>query len=99
MVQRYKIQYSQHSIKRSNEKENNKFIFNYDDKYINNIDENVNKALNIFYGKIPSSKVSGYEKAFLKYSNDSTEKYLSNEDNNKGLNTVDIKITENNKNL
>ena len=99
MIQRYKIQYSQHSIKRSNEKENIKFIFNYDDKYINNIDENVNKALNIFYGKIPNSKVSGYEKVFLKYSNDSTEKYLSNEDNNKGLNTVDIKINENNKNL
>ena len=99
MIQRYKIQYSQHSIKRSNEKENNKFIFNYDDKYINNIDENVNKALNIFYGKIPSSKVSGYEKAFLKYSNDSTEKYLSSEENNKGSNTVDIKLNENNKNL
>ena len=99
MIQRYKFQYSQHSIKRTNEKENIKFIFNYDDKYINNIDENVNKALNIFYGKIPSSKVSGYEKAFLKYSNDSTEKYLSSEENNKGSNTVDIKLNENNKNL
>ena len=99
MIQRYKIQYSQHSIKRSNEKENIKFIFNYDDKYINNIDENVDKALNIFYGKIPNSRVSGYEKAFLKYSNDSTEKYLSSEENNKGSNTVDIKLNENNKNL
>ena len=99
MIQRYKFQYSQHSIKRTNEKENIKFIFNYDDKYINNIDENVDKALNIFYGKIPNSRVSGYEKAFLKYSNDSTEKYLSSEENNKGSNTVDIKLNENNKNL
>ena len=95
MIQRYKIQYSQHSIKKTNEKENNKFAFNYDDKSTVNVDESVNKALNIFYGKIPKSKISGYEKAFLKYSNNSTEKYLSNEDNNKKLNDVDIKLNGN----
>ena len=99
MIKRYRVQYSPHYFKTSNnEKENNKFSFNYDNPYLNNMNENVNEALNIFYGKIPNSKVTGYDKAFLKYSNDSTEKYLSNYNDNKRLNTFNIKLKEKNKN-
>ena len=91
MVNRYKAQYSQHSIKKDVENKNdnsNHFVYNYDNKSINSINENVDKALNIFYGKIPNAKISGYEKAFLNYSNFSTEKYILNDEIKKQLNTI-----------
>ena len=99
MINRYKVQYLQHDIKKSlkekeKEKENNQFIFNYDNKSINDINKNVNKALNIFYGKIPNAKISGHEKAFLNYSNLSTEKYLLNDDKKKLLNNINIDLNE-----
>ena len=99
MINRYKVQYLQHDIKKSlkekeKEKENNQFIFNYDNKSINDINKNVNKALNIFYGKIPNAKISGHEKAFLNYSNLSTEKYLLNDDKKTLLNNVNIDLNE-----
>jgi len=99
MINRYKVQYLQHDIKKSlkekeKEKENNQFIFNYDNKSINEINKNVNKALNIFYGKIPNAKISGHEKAFLNYSNSSIEKYLLNDDKKKLLNNVNIDLNE-----
>ena len=75
------MQYLQHNIKKClerKEKENNQFIFNYNNKSIKDLNKSVDKALNIFYRKIPNAKISGYEKAFLNYSNFSIEKYLSN---------------------
>ncbi len=97
MVNRYKAQYSQHSIKKDVENKNdnsNHFVYNYDNKSINSINENVDKALNIFYGKIPNAKISGYEKAFLNYSNFSTEKYILNDEIKKQLNTININLIE-----
>ena len=97
MINRYKVQYLQHNIKKSlkeKEKEDNKFIYNYENKSINDMNKIVNKALNIFYGKIPHSKISGHEKAFLNYSNESIEKYLSNYEKKKLLNNVNIYLNE-----
>ena len=97
MINRYKVQYSPNSISIStklknnkNENDNNPFVYNYDNKSINNISKNVNNALNIFYGKIPNSKISGYEKSYLKYSNTSTEKYILNDEIKKNINTINI---------
>ena len=99
MINRYKVQYLQHNIKKilkEKEKEDNKFIFNYDNKSINDLNKIVNKALNIFYGKIPNAKISGHDKAFLNYSNISIEKYLSNDEKKKLLNNVNINLNEKN---
>ena len=97
MINRYKMQYSQHGIKKSLKekddikgKQGNQFVYNYDNKSINKINQTVNKALNIFYGKLTNSKISGYEKVFLKHSNESTEKYLANYQPKKVLTTIDI---------
>ena len=97
MINRYKVQYSPNSIRLSTklindkkEKDNNQFVYNYDNKSITNINENVNNALNIFYGKIPNSKISGYEKSFLKHSNICTEKYILNDETKKNLYTINI---------
>ena len=97
MINRYKVQYSPYNIKISTklkndkkEKDNNQFVYNYDNKSINDINKSVNNALNIFYGKIPNSKVSGYEKSFLKYSNIFTEKYILNDEKKKNINTINI---------
>ena len=97
MVNRYKVLYSPNSIRISTklkndkkENDNNHFAYNFDNQTINNISENVNKALNIFNGKIPNSKISGYEKSFLKYSNISTEKYILNDETKKNMNTINI---------
>ena len=96
MINRYKLQYSQHSIKKSQKEKNDlednvHFVFSYDknnNNSINNINENVKNALNIFYGKIPNKKITGYDKVFLKETNLLTEKYILNNERKKNLNTV-----------
>ena len=101
MINRYKSQYSQHGIKKDmqhiNER-NNHFVFNYDSKSIHNINDNVDKALKIFYGKIPNAKITGYEKAFLNYSNESTEKYILNDETKKQLYNVNLNLIDNKNN-
>ena len=96
MINRYKLQYSQHSIKKNvkekNDLEDNShFVFSYEknnNAIINNINENVKNALNIFYGKIPNKRITGYDKVFLKDTNLLTEKYILNNECKKNLNTV-----------
>ena len=100
MINRYKVQYSQHNI-RQKLKDNdiirrsgkNEFIFNYDNKSVNhikNMNANVNNALNIFYEKLPNAKINGYEREYLNYSNSYTEKYILNNESKKIINSVDI---------
>ena len=101
MINRYKVQYSQHGIKKDLENKNDRnhnFVFNYDSKSLNNMNEHVEKALKIFYGKIPNAKISGYEKAFLNYSNLTTEKYLLNDEVKKQLYTVNLNLIDKNNN-
>ena len=96
MINRYKLQYSQHGIKKSKKEkndleDNSHFVFSYDknnDNLINNINENVKNALNIFYGKIPNKRITGYDKVFLKDTNLLTERYILNNETKKNLNTV-----------
>jgi hypothetical protein len=95
MINRYKLQYSQHSIKKNvkekNDLEDNShFVFSYEknNNAINNINENVKNALNIFYRKIPNKRITGYDKVFLKDTNLLTEKYILNNESKKNLNTV-----------
>lgn len=95
MINRYKLQYSQNSIKKYKKdkndlEENAHFVFSYDknNNSINNINENVKNALNIFYGKIPNKKITGYDKIFLKDTNLLTERYILNNESKKNLNTV-----------
>ena len=91
MINRYKLQYSQHSIKKCQKEKNDlgdnaHFVFSYDknnNNSINNINENVKNALNIFYGKIPNKKITGYDKVFLKETNLLTEKYILNNERKK----------------
>ena len=104
MINRYKLQYSQHSIKKQKDKndmeDNAHFVFSYEknnNNSINNINENVKNALNIFYGKIPNKKITGYDKVFLKDTNLLTEKYILNNERKKDLNTVtELNINEKN---
>ena len=103
MINRYKLQYSQHGIKKSKKEkndleDNSHFVFSYDkntDNSINNINENVKNALNIFYGKIPNKRITGYDKVFLKDTNLLTERYILNNETKKNLNTItNIKLNE-----
>ena len=103
MINRYKLQYSQHSIKKNKKEKNDlednaHFVFSFDknnNNSINNINENVKNALNIFYGKIPNKQITGYDRVFLKNTNLLTEKYILNNETKKNLNTVtNIKLNE-----
>ena len=97
IINRYKSQYSQHGIKKEKklENENNHFVFNYrNNSSIKNMNENVNKALNIFYSKIPNSRVTGYEKVFLAHTNSNTEKEILNNEDQKVVNSLNINQIE-----
>ena len=99
MINRYKINYSQHCNKKiisdkDSKKEDNQFEFNYDNKSINNINKNVDNAINIFYGKIPNKKVNGIEKSYLNFSNEYIDKHILNYKTNNSLNIVNINLNE-----
>ena len=103
MINRYKLQYSQHSIKKSQKEKNDlednvHFVFSYDknnNNSINNVNENVKNALNIFYGKVSNKQITGYDKVFLKNTNLLIEKYILNNETKKNSNTVtNIKLNK-----
>jgi len=78
--------------------DNTHFVFIYDRNNINsinNINENVKNALNIFYGKVSDKQITGYDKIFLKNTNLLTEKYILNNVTKKNLNNAtNIKLKE-----
>ena len=93
MINRYKVNYSQHKkcmTEKYSKNENNQFVYNYDDKSINNINKNVDNAINIFYEKIQNRKINGYEKNYINFSNEYIESHILKDKVNKLLNTINI---------
>ena len=110
MIKRNKFQYSHsnnslnksHSQQKEKEQdkekekdnENIRFNYNQSNNYIFNMNENVDKALNIFYNNLKSSRIIRYDK---NKSNLNSEKNLSSLSNNNDINnqnkfhTINIK--------